>query len=1445
MEELVKQLLQSQQLQQQQFMEQQQRQFQELMGMVGAGPHRVAPNSTNSTTDQRNLSEQLVAFKYDPENNLTFESWYKRYELIFNTELAEWKETAKIQLLLQKFSQTDYQHFADSILPKRAEDFKFDEIVKLLTKLFGYRETKFSIRHKCFSLVKEEFEDPAQYAARINKNCEKFDIANFTVDDLKVLLFVKGLKSAHDATVLEILLSKVNKQHKQLEVATDENARNAVKKLTLQDLVDEFEQHISLKQDKNIVSSTNQTSISPDVFQIGRNHKFNKSASTNSSSFSNGSSFNSSKPPSLCRYCGASHWERECDYKDRACNQCQVKGHKSGFCVSANEAVLRKSNRNRRRRQNSDPERIHQVSDEPESVDRALKRKFVSTSINGAKLRLQLDTASDVTIISHNNWKKLGKPFLHSSDIEPGSASGGKVKLWGFFKCQMNLNDRTAMGKCYVSARLDLLGIDWIERLGLWNVPFNTICNTILANGDKNDLVKQVHGKFPTLFSSGLGLCNKTKVSLELKHDARPIFRKARPVPFAAGPAIEEEILRQQHLGVFTPVTYAEFAAPIVAVKKSNGKIRICGDYSTGLNEALVPNKFPLPTPESIFTSLTGKTVFSKIDLSDAFLQLELDDAAKRLLTVNTHIGLFQVNRMQPGVKIAPGIFQELMTKMLSGAKGAVAFIDDIVVSGRTESEHNILLFDVLNRIQEYGFRLRLEKCEFGKKELLFCGHLIGAHGIRPDPKKIQSIQEIPKPENLTQLRSFLGAANYYGKFVKHINNLRGPLDELTRKDAKFCWLPKHDEAFSAIKKVLGSNLILTHFDPAQKIVVAADASCYGKGGVLMHAFPDGSLRPIMHVSASFSAAEKNYPQIQREAAALQFAVKRFHKYLYGRTFELQTDHKPLLAIFGSKDGIPAYTASRLQRYALTLLAYDFSVKYVSTTSFGYADVVSRLIAKHPREEEETVIAVIQEDEEYGCFAIDTANTLPIKFCDIQHATKHCPILRKVTEFINDSWPQSRKNIANTEVEKFFNYRNELTNIDGCIFHGDRIVIPRQFRHTILEEIHRGHPGYVRMKLIARSRVFWPGINLEIENKVKQCENCSKNSKSPPKCTPQPWPCPSEPWSRIHADYAGPLDGQYFLIIVDAFSNWPEIFKTTSTTTSKTIDLMKEAFSHNGLCDTLVSDNGPQFTSYLFEKFVRENGIQHLKTAPYHPQSNGRAEKFVDLLKSGLAKMDGHLDEKLREFLTTYRSTPSYTLGGKTPSELINKRQMKTKLDLLKQPTHSSQEVDYTLSKQFDVGAQVYYQLHQSNQKWKWIAAKVMQRIGAVNYKIELDNGRIISKAHTNQLKSRHTDNELMDAFDLIAINNSEIEPFIIPEPQVNEERNNTCVPEEIQQYIQDESQEFDGFDDCQDEDNYEDALDNSALLEDQVTPANTGFRHSTRSTAGVPPIRYGWNQES
>ena len=1063
--------------------------------------------------------------------------------------------------------------------------------------------------------------------------------------------------------------------------------------------------------------------------------------------------------------------------------------------------------------------------------------------IAGKPLRLLLDSGSDWTIVSKVNWISLGSPRLTACEEQAVSASGDPVKILGKFTARLKLHGREGTGSCYVAdSQLNVLGSDWMESLGLWNVPISSVCNSVEAASMNEEL----KGKFPQLFELGLGRCNKMKASLQLKPDSKPVFRRKRPVPFAAVEPIEKELKRLQLQGVIEPVSYSQYAAPLVVVKKKDGRIRICADYSTGLNDTLEPNQYPLPTPEEIFAKLSRFRVFSKIDLSDAFLQIELDDNAKQMLTINTHCGLFQVNRVQPGIKTAPGMFQQLMDTMMAGAEGASPYMDDFIVGGVDGDDHRKNLFEVLRRIQDYGFRLRLEKCSFAQKKIEFLGHVVDSAGIRPDPAKVEMLKAIPAPTNVQQLQAFLGVVTWYGKFIPHLKDLRGPLDQLLCKDTDFVWDQMRQEAFEKLKTVFATDLELTHYDPSKKIIVAADASCYGMGGALLHEMSDGTKRPVMYVASSFNKAEKNYPQVQREALALTFAVKKFHRYIYGRRFELQTDHKPLLAIFGSKSGIPVYTASRLQRYALTLLAYDFSIRYIDTKSFAYADFVSRLIAKQEIPDEEVVIAatsswgavnvknihapsrlsgkvnvknssapgdvrrasvknenarnpnvfqtagirsLVPENGFVSCFAIDTAKLLPITFEALQAETQKDDTLRRLMIYLGSRWPRQQKEIEDGEAAKFFVLRNSLIVIKGCVFYGDRIVVPARYRLAVLKTMHEGHPGTARTKLLARSRVYWPGIDADIEKMVKSCDDCAVNAKTPIKCTLQSWSIPEKPWSRIHIDYAGPIKSFFYLVIVDAYSNWPEVFKMTSTTSQRTIDCLEDAFSRHGLCDTIVSDNGPQFTSSQFKEFCEANGIAHIRTAPFHPQSNGRAERFVDVLTTGMKKLEksGDIDHILRKFLMCYRSTPSYALGEKSPSQLINNRVMKTKLDLLKPSfehrvvRNETMEAQFNVRhgakwKEFSLGEDVFVKVFVNN-VWKWTPGKIVERCGAVNYFVLTQGpsgGRRV-KSHANQMKRRFNiiesgDNPLLDEFDIATPKKVEVEPQVVPESAAEED---------------------------------------------------------------------------
>ncbi|XP_037820141.1 uncharacterized protein K02A2.6-like [Lucilia sericata] len=418
---------------------------------------------------------------------------------------------------------------------------------------------------------------------------------------------------------------------------------------------------------------------------------------------------------------------------------------------------------------------------------------------------------------------------------------------------------------------------DWLEIFGLWDKPLSNVCSQIKDQEIDINVLHNIKSEYADIFQNSPSKCTKAQVHLQLKPNVKPIFRVKRPVGYAMLSLIEDELQRLETLGIINPVDNAEWAAPIVAVKKPNGKVRICGDYSSGLNDSLEPHMYPLHRPEDLYAKVGNSCLFTHIDLSDAYLQTEVSPDSAKLLTINTHKGLYTFNRLAPGVKSAPGAFQQLMDTMLIGIDDTAAYIDDIIVGGKTVEKHIDNVKRVLQRLREYSFHIKFEKCTFFAKEVKYLGNIMPSSGLRPDKEKIKAILDLPPPSNISELRSFLGSINYYGKYVKNMTNLRTPLDHLLQDNTKFKWSNECQQSFEKFKEILNSDLLLTHYNPDLPIKVAADASGKGIGAYICHIFPDNSEKVIEHASRTLTPAEKNYAQIEKEALGLVYAVEKFH----------------------------------------------------------------------------------------------------------------------------------------------------------------------------------------------------------------------------------------------------------------------------------------------------------------------------------------------------------------------------------------------------------------------------------------------------------------------------------------------------------------------------------------------------------------------------------------
>ena len=475
-------------------------------------------------------------------------------------------------------------------------------------------------------------------------------------------------------------------------------------------------------------------------------------------------------------------------------------------------------------------------------------------NINGQGVSMELDTGAAISVINELTYKTvLAQLPLQKSNVKLHTYSGEQLCVLGELQVTVQYNEQTASLPLIVlqGSGPNLFGRNWLEQIKL---NWQQLCTVKSASA-----LQELLDQHEAVLRDELGKLEGTQVSIEVDSDAQPRFFKPRPLPFMLKSKVEDELDRLQANGVISPVKFSKWAAPIVPVVKSDGKIRICGDYKMTINQSSRVDKYPLPKADDLFVSLSGGTKFSKLDLAHAYLQLCLDDKSKSLVTINTHRGLFEYNRLPFGVSTAPAIFQRTIDSLLQGIPNVCAYLDDIIITGKTEEEHLQNLSAVLSKLQEAGLRLKRSKCYFMAESVEYLGHIIDAKGLHPTKAKVAAVQNSPVPRDITQLKSFLGLINYYRKFLPDLSSLLAPLNNLLQKGVKWTWTEAQQTTFDEAKQLLQSSVVLAHYDPSKELVLACDASPYGVGAVLSQYQDDKTEKPIAFASRSLSKAEKNF----------------------------------------------------------------------------------------------------------------------------------------------------------------------------------------------------------------------------------------------------------------------------------------------------------------------------------------------------------------------------------------------------------------------------------------------------------------------------------------------------------------------------------------------------------------------------------------------------------
>ena len=666
--------------------------------------------------------------------------------------------------------------------------------------------------------------------------------------------------------------------------------------------------------------------------------------------------------------------------------------------------------------------------------------------------------------------------------------------------------------------------------------------------GDRDtQLPYHLFKKYPELLqSNGLRVIEGFRHKPCVNPNIPPVAQPLRRIPISLESRVLAELEQMERDGIIEPIDASAWVSNMVITPKPNDKIRICGDLRN-VNKAITPDKYPLPTVDELSRLFAGATVFSKIDLKSGYWQIEMAAESRYLTSMITPKGLYQWKRVPFGLSSAPSCFQKIIRSIIADCEGTTNLLDDIAIAGFDRQDHDRKLNNVLAQLNKHHATINFEKSRFGVEQIDFVGFTISRGGVLPLQSNVEALQKIPRPTSAKEVHSFLSTANYYLKFVRDFATIAEPLRELLRKDATFRWTVECQHAFETIKNRLTSPQTLAHFDTNARTIVSTDASGVAIGAVLSQ-IQRGEERPIAFASRTLNASERAYSVGEREALACIWAVEHWHYYLYGRKFTLRTDHSSLTYLLGA--GNTGRKPMRLLRWASRLQEYNFDVVYRPGKDNSVVDCLSRNIPRGSRESEDRsrdcedrrrdsedrsrdsddrsrdpyIDSKTDElaDESFLSTVFGSESLRALTKQELADATNKDQQLKLIQIFILNGW--SSKKPMSAELSSFWDVRDELTLVNGCIFRGNRAVIPTELRKRVLELAHEGHCGIVKMKQRCRDTVWWPRFDRDVEEYCSNCTACVVSDKgTKPRPTPplKPNPFPSNPWKKIAIDILG------------------------------------------------------------------------------------------------------------------------------------------------------------------------------------------------------------------------------------------------------------------------------------------------------------------------------------